>query len=81
MTILVTVHLHTVLQDRVPDGPLRQIELEVQRGCTLGDIIRMLNIEIDPADTLLVINNRTAGLDQLVADGDQVHLIPALSGG
>jgi molybdopterin converting factor small subunit len=40
-----------------------------------------LEIQLDVENTLLVVNGHTAELDQQLADGDQVHLIPAISGG
>ncbi len=79
--MIVTVHLHTTLQQQTPDGPRRQVELNLPDGLALVDLIQRLDIEIDPDETLLIINGRMAELSQPVSDGDQVHLIPAISGG
>jgi sulfur carrier protein ThiS len=57
------------------------LEVELPTGGTLGDIIVQLGIEMDSENTLLVVNGRSVELDEILVDGDIVHLIPAISGG
>ncbi len=77
----VTVHLHTVLQRKTPAGMLRRLEMTLSPASTLGDLLRTLDITPQGDAILLVVNGRQVDVDQALADGDEVHLIPALSGG
>lgn len=77
----ITVHLHTVLQHHTPEGRIDQLQVELPEGSRLADLLPLLNITMDPEDLLLVVNGRTAPIDQLLQSGDQVNLIPAISGG
>jgi molybdopterin converting factor small subunit len=47
----------------------------------LAGLTYEIGIALDVENTLLVVNGRNAELDQQLSDGDQVHLIPAISGG
>ncbi len=77
----VIVHLHTILQLQSPDGLIRQLELELPLASNLQDLLNHLDLPLKLDDILLVINTQTAELDQILQEGDEVHLIPALSGG
>jgi len=50
-------------------------------GSTIGDLISLLDIELSLEDIILVVNNHTADIDQILKEQDIVHLIPAISGG
>lgn len=76
-----TVHLHTVLQRETPEGRLRRLDAAVPAECTVEDLVRHLEIRLDPDWTLFVVNGRQASLGQVLREGDEVHLIPALAGG
>ena len=75
------VHLHTTLQRRTPEGLLRRLEVELSPASTLRDVLDQLAIPSDREAILMVINGRTADPEQALNDGDEVHLIPAISGG
>jgi molybdopterin converting factor small subunit len=79
--LVVTVHLHTILQRQTPEGPLRALEVDLPQGSTLIDLLGKLEITLAGDDLLLVVNGRLAEEGQVLKEGDQVHLIPALSGG
>jgi molybdopterin converting factor small subunit len=79
--VKITVILHTTLQKQTSNGKLNRLEGDLPDGGTLASLLSQLDIHLDVENTLLVINGRTAGLDQRLADGDLVHLIPAISGG
>jgi sulfur carrier protein ThiS len=77
----ITIFLHTTLQRQNPDGPVGQLTASIPAGSTLADLLDQLGVELDVENTLLVVNGRTVILSQQLSDGDQVHLIPAISGG
>jgi len=77
----VTVHLHTLLQRKTPEGMLRRLEMTLSPASTLGDLLHTLNITPEGDAILLVVNGRQVEPDHVLADGDEIHLIPALSGG
>ncbi len=77
----VVVHLHTILEKETPTGKQRHLEIEITQGSTLSDLLRMLEITLDPESMLLVVNGRTAELSQVLHEGDEVNLMPAISGG
>ena len=79
--MVVQVHLHTTLQRRTPKGLLRRLEVELSPASTLRDVLEQLAIPSDREAILMVINGRTADPKQTLNDGDEVHLIPAISGG
>jgi len=79
--LVVTVHLHTTLQRRTPTGALRRLQVTLPAGGTLGDLLARLEVDPQPEAVLLVVNGRQADAGQALAEGDEVHLIPALSGG
>jgi molybdopterin converting factor small subunit len=77
----VTVHLHTILQRPSPEGLQRVIEVELPAGATLAQLIDVLEIELPMDAVLTAVNGRTAGLECALANGDQVRIMPAMSGG
>ncbi len=79
--MVVVVHLHTILQRQGPQGLISRLVVELPAGSDLAAVLRLLDIKTDPEELLLVVNTRTANPDQVLNDGDEVHLIPALSGG
>jgi sulfur carrier protein ThiS len=81
MMINITIHLHTILQRQTPDGLINLLEIQLPADSTLADLLRDLNIELEPEHLLLAVNGRVAELDQVLQGGDQVNVMPALSGG
>jgi sulfur carrier protein ThiS len=78
--LVVSVHLHTSLRRRTAAGPVRRLEADLPPASTLGDLLERLELA-DHEGLLLVVNGRTAGVDQRLEQGDQVNLIPVISGG
>ena len=76
-----TVHFHTVLQRQTPEGLQRRLTVTLPAESTLADLLKNLEITADLDGILLVVNGRTANLAHVLCDGDELHLIPALSGG
>lgn len=77
----VTVHLHTILQRQTPDGLQERLDVTLPPGSTVADLIQHLSIGLAPAALLVAVNGRVATLDHPLHDGDQVNLMPAISGG
>jgi molybdopterin converting factor small subunit len=79
--VKISVFLHTTLQRQTQKGLLSQLVIDLPSGSTLAGLAYEIGIALDVENTLLVVNGRNAELDQQLSDGDQVHLIPAISGG
>ncbi len=77
----ITVNLHTVLQQKTPQGLRSKLELELPPGATLGDVYAELGLAMSVEHLLLMVNGKLVDLDQPLAAGDDVHFIPAMSGG
>ncbi len=77
----VIVHLHTILQRQTPEGLVNILEVELPPGSYLADLLRHLEIDLSPEAMLLVVNGRVADTTHRLQDGDQVNLMPAISGG
>ena len=78
---MITVHLHTILQIETPSGRLRRLEVDLPPGGTIGNLVEMLDLRLKPEAMLFLVNGRPQREDHLLADGDEVNLMPALSGG
>jgi molybdopterin converting factor small subunit len=79
--LVVSVYLHTTLGKETPEGTQRSLEVELPSGTTMAGLLEHLQIELAPEHLLLVANGRQVGLDTMLADGDKINLMPALSGG
>jgi molybdopterin converting factor small subunit len=79
--MVVNLHLHTLLQRPSPNGLIRQLEVELPPGATLQELLTRQGIIVDSENFLLVVNSRNVEPDQVLNDGDEVDLIPAISGG
>ena len=77
----VTVHLHTILQRQTSEGLVGRLAVSLPENTSLGGLLDSLEIELEPEHLLLVVNGRTAQLQRVLRDGDQVNLMPAISGG
>jgi molybdopterin converting factor small subunit len=77
----ITVYLHTIYQQTSPKGTISQVETTLPPGSTILNLIESLGITLRDEDTLYVVNGKMADLNQVLEDGDLVHLIPAISGG
>ena len=55
--------------------------IEVPDGCTVSVLYKELNIELDPDAILIVVNDQLAEETDVLIAGDQIHLVPAISGG
>ena len=59
----------------------RAIELELPIGATAADIWPALDLGVEPAGLLVAVNRSYVARDTVLGDGDEVALIPPVSGG
>ena len=79
--MVVTVRLHTTLRRETPQGIVDRLQLELAEGATLRTAVEALGISLREDAILLVVNGRIADVETPLAEGDEVRLIPAMSGG
>ena len=78
----VTVRLFAVMAQHARTG---QVALELPAGATVGEVRREL-LRRDgqlpwPGGTMWAVNQEYAGEDAVLNDGDEVAIIPPVSGG
>jgi MoaE-MoaD fusion protein len=74
----VVVKLFAALRERAGTGERR---LELDDGATVADVWRALELGEEPGGLLYAVNKEYAERDRALADGDEVALIPPVSGG
>jgi molybdopterin synthase catalytic subunit/molybdopterin converting factor small subunit len=74
----VTVKLFAGVRER---AGAREKELELADGARLGDVWTALDLGAEPAGLLYARNRAYAPADEPLADGDEVAVIPPVSGG
>jgi len=74
----ITVKLFAGLRERAGTG---ERELELADGARAGDVWVLLSLGEEPAGLLYAVNKQYAGKDQPLAEGDEIALIPPVSGG
>ncbi len=80
--IAVNVRLHATLRQSAPDGTMiDRVTLQLNKGDTVTELLRALNINTPAAAMMIFVNRKNAAPDQLLNDGDDVRVFPALSGG
>jgi molybdopterin converting factor small subunit len=79
--LVVTVRLHATLRRQTEQGMQDRLELELEPGATVASVLEKLGITEDDESVMLVVNRRMVITDQPLADGDEIGLMPAISGG
>jgi molybdopterin synthase catalytic subunit/molybdopterin converting factor small subunit len=74
----VSVRLFAGLRERAGTG---ERELELPDAARVSDVWRALDLGDEPPGLLYAVNKRYADAEQQLADGDEVALIPPVSGG
>jgi molybdopterin converting factor subunit 1 len=74
----VAVRLFAGLRER---AGVRSLELELPDGCSLGAVWPALELGDEPDGLLLAVNREYADRRTVLQDGDEVALIPPVSGG
>jgi len=76
--VRVKVNLYATLRSHV--GGARSIEVDVERGRTVGEVLEQLGVP--PAQSRIVfVNNRGSTLSHRLQGGEQVGVFPAIGGG
>lgn len=79
--MIVHVRLHTTLRKETPQGIVDRVELELESGATLADVLERLEIRPGGRSVLMAVNGDLVKADHVLNDGDQVRLVPSVSGG
>ena len=58
-----------------------RLELKLEPGATVASVLEKLGLTEDDESVMLVVNRRMVSADQPLADGDEIGLMPAISGG
>jgi molybdopterin synthase catalytic subunit len=74
----VTVRLFAALRERAGTG---RRELELPQGATAGDVFAALAIGSEPPGLAYAVNQEYAERSAVLAEGDEIALIPPVSGG
>jgi MoaE-MoaD fusion protein len=76
--VRVRVKLFAALRERAGGGDR---ELELGEGSTLGDVWPRLDLGPEPDGLLYAVNREYAARDHPLGDGDEIAVIPPVSGG
>ncbi len=79
--MIVSVRLHTTLRRVTPQGVIDRLQVELEPGATVGSLLAQLQIQPGGRSLLLVVNGKLVHPDHVLADGDEVRLVPGISGG
>ena len=74
----IVVRLFAGLRERAGSGTR---VVEVEGGAVAGDVWALLGLGDEPAGLLYAVNQEYSGRDRELSDGDEVALIPPVSGG
>ncbi len=76
----IEVHLHGGLVRYVPDAPRGVVRRELPAGSRVVDVLA--SFDFPPEGRVIVgVNGQAASLDDAVADGARIDLVPPISGG
>ena len=78
-TLCVAIRLHSTLRHRGGEI-IDELAVELPQGSNVGDVVRLLDVP-EQLDLILALNGQVVDRDAVLADGDRLTLIPALSGG
>lgn len=78
LTVRIDVRLFAGLRERAGTG---RRSLELPEGATAGDVWALLDLGDEPPGLAVAVNRTYADRAAVLADGDEVALIPPVSGG
>ncbi len=79
--MVVTVHLHTLLQNVTAAGRTSQMTIELPAAATVQTALDQMDITLPLEDLLLAVNGKVVPPEHGLEDGDTLDCIPAISGG
>ena len=77
----ITVRLHTILRRETPEGIVDRVELDLPESATVAEAVGRLEIKSRPRTMLLVVNGKIVPDGHVLAEGDELRLVPGVSGG
>lgn len=80
-SIKVKIHLHTILSEQTGDSYRSVFELGLEGETTILDLMNKLKIVYHPESILIVVNGKITEPNSILHDDDEIHFIPAISGG
>lgn len=75
----ILVRLHAILRTLKPTEPDGGIRLVLPKDATISDAIRAL--ELPKMEMVFSLNSKMVGDDTMLQAGDELDIIPAISGG
>lgn len=79
--VRVHVRLHTTLRRVTPQGIVDRLDVELEPGATVAALLEHLQVQSGGRSLLLVVNGRPVSADHVLNEGDEVRLVPGISGG
>jgi sulfur carrier protein ThiS len=79
--MIVHVRLHTTLRKETPQGIVDRLDLELEPGATMADVLARLEIRPRGGSVLMAVNEKLVKVGHVLHEGDQVRLVPSVSGG
>ncbi len=79
--MIVHVRLHTTLRRATPEGLLDRLDLELDPGATVAEALARLEILPRGGFVVMAVNGKLAKAEQVLNDGDELRLVPSVSGG
>jgi molybdopterin synthase catalytic subunit len=76
--VTVRVRLFAALRERAGSG---SVEVALPEGAVVGDVWSALDLGDEPTGLLFAVNRTYAERDRALSDGDEVAMIPPVSGG
>ena len=77
----ITVRLHTILRRETPEGIIDRLSLDLPPMTAVSEAIRRIELPIRPRTMLLVVNGKLVQEDHILGEGDELRLVPGVSGG
>lgn len=74
----IKLSLYATLRTHIGGKP--SVELEIDSGQTVGDILDRVGVPHDQT-RIIFVNNRAAGLEDALRGGEQIGVFPAIGGG
>jgi len=75
----ILVRLHAILRTLKPTEPDSGIRLVLPKDATISDAVRTL--ELPKMEMVFSLNSKMVGEDIVLQAGDELDIIPAISGG
>ena len=79
--MIIHVRLHTILRRKTPEGVIDRLDLELGPEATVETVLSRLDIKLQGRSVLLVLNGKLVDRAAGLSDGDELRLVPAISGG